>query len=366
MQDQYKIYLVYIILSILCILCIILVSIYSTGSQIADWILGSISVLIFMGMSLIIYRWEKEKKELRKMKKEMKDDINKMKLIKELTIEPEDLPRKPQKEEELIKEGLEVKTNFDKNISEFILSLLNMKTLENEIYLKQYNEYKFNLEQNLKKLNFNINPRNKDVLKELINDNIYKDTINKYNTEIDENKNNINQLFNHFINYFIEMFDKEPYNLETLADNLIKNLQKLQTVILSMKDNISYKIQFNTLIKQACNNSKLIYPYDLKTRLTALKIDYETLIGKGEVSGKGDSKIMQCLNLIKSKLIPIDELDTLKTRSYNNLINITNDYYIHKKIDWHKYVTNIKPLFNKFEENEILNWIKTCIIPNNN
>ena len=347
-------------------------SVISTGHKIADWGLGIFSVLGILAGSYLIYENKKTARVAPDSPYSGSADEwninNELLILKEmLRVKLEILNLDKESDQQKLIEGYNTIINSTIINSTFESSLLNMKKLEDNEYLEQYTKYKNNLINHLDFIQrWPKNENKKKILKELINDNIYKDTINKYNTEIDENKNNINQLFNHFINYFIEMFDKEPYNLETLADNLIKNLQKLQTVILSMKDNISYKIQFNTLIKQACNNSKLIYPYDLKTRLTALKIDYETLIGKGEVSGKGDSKIMQCLNLIKSKLIPIDELDTLKTRSYNNLINITNDYYIHKKIDWHKYVTNIKPLFNKFEENEILNWIKTCIIPNNN
>lgn len=293
MQDQYKIYLVYISLSILCILCIILVSIYSTGSQIADWILGIFSASIFMGMSLIIYRWEKEKKELRKMTIEMKDKLNKMKLNEELTKEPEDLSSKKQKEEEeeLITEGLKVKTNFDQNISNFISSLHNMQTLENNIYLENYTEYKKKLKQNLDlQILATINTGNKEILTDIINNNIYITTINKYK-DPDENLNNINELYEHFINMYTNNDDPELEELKA-DENLIHNLNKLKQVILSIENNASYKSRFDYLIQFIFHNDEKFNGTELKEPVWKLIISdniRNTKYGQGE----SDGKIMQ-------------------------------------------------------------------------
>lgn len=360
---------------ILCIVFLISVNIYITNK---DAIISTnvISTILLIGNLIMFFvnRYKRDTTEIKKMTKEMKEHLNEHKLVIENSKKNVDITLSKLQEMLVVEDKIlqldteldqqKLEDEYNKIISKFESSLLKMEELENDKYLKKYTEYKNEMNTDLTILL----QQKKDLLKELINGNIYIQTIKKYNKEIDNNKNNINQLFNHFINYFIKKFNDNPGELfNSLDDNLIKNLNKLKDVIFSMKDNISYKILFNNLIKGiAYKNEDLNRVSDLNSKLIKLEIDYETLIGKGEVSGKDDSKIMQCLNLIKSKLIPIDELDTLKTRSYNNLINITNDYYIHKKIDWHKYVTNIKPLFNKFEENEILNWIKTCIIPNNN
>jgi hypothetical protein len=260
-----------------------------------------------------------------------------------------------------VQEMLEVKMKYEIIISKFELSLSNMKKLKNNEYLEKYTKYKNKINTDLQNLlDTQTLDHNKKLLTGLINANIYIQTINKYNDKykyknsekIDENYDNINQLFNHFINYFIKMFNTNPVNYESLYENLIKDLNKLNEVILSMKDNDRYILQFNTLIKIARENKELKDNSKLKNELDKLKIDKKA-------AGEGDSKIMQCLNLIKLKLKPIDNLDMLKIRSYNNLINITNTY-INNNIDWHTYVNKINPLFDNFDEKVIINWINTC------
>ena len=280
-----------------------------------------------------------------------------------------------------VQEMLKVKMSYEIIISKFESSLSNMQTLENNIYLEKYKEYKNKINDELKILqDLQTLDHNKNFLTELINTNIYIQTINKYNDKyndknnekIDENYDNINQLFNHFINYFIKKYDTEPYNIGTLSYNVIENLQKLQTVILSMKDNNRYKLQFNSLITIASGNKELEYHSELKTILTNLRIDI-TPAGKGEGDGKNNTNnAIECFNSITSKLKPKDgNLDTLKTSSYNELIKKTKEFINNKHIDGHKYVQSIKPLFfDNIKAAEISNlinaWIETCIIPDNN
>lgn len=84
MKEQTKIYIVYIILSLLCIFGIYSILKFSTGSKEWDWFLGVLSVSIFIGMSSIIYTWKKNEKDLRKMIKEMENNLVLLKLSEEI------------------------------------------------------------------------------------------------------------------------------------------------------------------------------------------------------------------------------------------------------------------------------------------
>jgi hypothetical protein len=268
-------------------------------------------------------------------------------------------------------EMLKVKINFDQIISEFILSLHNMKTLENKIYLKQYEEYKINLEKNLKNLNSTINSGNKEILTDLINNNIYITTINKYKdldknlnniNESDKNRNNINELYKHFINMYTNNDDPELEELKA-GENLIDNLKKLQQVILSIENNASYIARFNYLIKFEFNNDEKLNGTGLKESAKGLIIPTKK-VGQGEL----DAAIMQefinnhnkCYQQIEQYLI--GDTDEDKIKNYNTLIkNIKKDNGTKEYLtDIEKYI-NINTPLDIFE-----NWKKTCIITDNN
>lgn len=289
MKDQTKIFYGIIIL---CIVCIILVSVYSTGHKVLDIFLVVISGIGILASSVYLIR--KNKKTAR-----VAPDPSPVGAAYD-----ENLDQKPLKLSEVKINILLLDTESDQQqltdryneiinsiFESFESSLLKMTNLENKEYLEKYTYYKNNL---IYYLNFiqgcPENKTNKGLLTILINNNIYKKTIDKYDPIDGENYNNIKQLFNHFINYFIKKSNEELYNLGPLSDNLIADLTKLKEVILSMTYNNIYKKQFDDLITEACNNPELNYPYDLKIRLTELKIkDYKTPAGKGE----GDVKIMR-------------------------------------------------------------------------
>ena len=364
-----------IILCIVCIVCIILVSVLSTGYKVLDYILViSSGIGILVSVVYLIY---KNKKTAKVAPDSLPNSLSG-------SADDKDLDQEPLKLSEVKINILLLDTESDQQqltdryneiinsiFESFESSLLKMTNLENKEYLEKYTYYKNNL---IHYLNFiqgcPENKTNKGLLTILINNNIYKKTIDKYDPIDGENYNNIKQLFNHFINYFIKKSNEELYNLVPLSDNLIADLTKLKEVILSMTYNNIYKKQFDDLITEACNNPELNYPYDLKIRLTELKIkDYKTPAGKGE----GDVKIMRefiyihnkCYNKIETYLI--GNTDEKKIDNYTQLMKYIIDVYnteVYNTVDYYdKILTYFKPgtPLSAFE-----NWIKTCIISNNN
>jgi hypothetical protein len=278
MQEQYKIYLVYIIVSLLCIFLIIYVSKVSTGSQIADWIVGISSGIGFMGMSIIIYRWEKTKKELRKMAKETRKELNEMKsnLVEIKAQDARYTPTMPP-DDRTVK--VVYGKDLDQKISEFILSLHNMQNLKNSEYLEQYRKYKEELKKDLE----NLDPTDNSI-----KNNIFIQTIYKYN-ETDENRNNINELYEHFINIYKNYVDDNYQN----DNNLIANLKKLKEV-LSINNNASYKNLFDYLISVTFYNDLNLNGNGTWLKKYVWELIFSDIIREKKYGkGESDGKIMQ-------------------------------------------------------------------------
>ena len=264
---------------------------------------------------------------------------------------------------------LKVKIHFDQIISNFISSLSNMQTLENNIYLEKYTEYKNNLINHLKFIQGPPkNEKNKKILTDLINDNKYIQTINKYK-DTDENLNNINELYEQFINMY-KIYTKDNYSYKNDL-NLIENLQKLKKVILSIENNASYISRFDSLISSRFYNDMELYGNGTSLKESAWKLIISDKIRNTKYGqGESDGKIMkdfieknaQCYRQIENYLI--GDTDEEKKKNYNNLMQYiryvynTDDYnttVYYEQIE--KYI-NIKTPLDIFE-----NWINTCIIP---
>ena len=280
------------------------------------------------------------------------------------------------KEEELI-----VKIHFDRIISKFISSLHNMKTLEKEKYLEKYTLYKQTLEKYLGILSRNLYnqqmfiekpDKNMKILTKLINGNIYIQTINKYK-ESDENYNNINQLYEHFINMY-KNYAKDNYYSYQNDDDLIANLEKLKEGILSIENNASYKSRFDYLISSIFYNDT-----QLNGNGTSLKESAWGLIISNDLrktkygQGESDAAIMQelinkntkCYKQIEQYLIGNTDED--KKKNYNNLMQYIRSVYGTEIYNKPLYYDNIEQYIDlKTPLDTFENWIKTCIIPNNN
>lgn len=242
-----------------------------------------------------------------------------------------------------------------------------MQKLENNEYLEKYTEYKNEMNTDLTILL----QQKKDLLKELINGNIYIQTIKKYNKEIDKNKNNINQLFNHFINMYTN-YAKDNYSYQNDFD-LIDNLQKLQQVIKNI-NNESYISQFDSLI-----SSRFYEDPNLNGNGTSLKESAWKLIITYDIrktkygKGVGDAMIMQnlinknakCYNKIEQYLI--GDTDENKFKNYNNLMKYIRSVYNTDDYNTEDYYNDILTYFKPGTPlSDFENWIKTCIIPDNN
>ena len=264
---------------------------------------------------------------------------------------------------------LKVKMSYEIIISKFESSLSNMQTLENNIYLEKYKEYKNKINDELKILqDLPTLDHNKNFLTELINTNIYIQTINKYK-DTDENLNNINELYEHFINmYKIDAKDNYSYKDDL---NLIENLQKLKKVILSIENNASYIYQFDSLISSRFHKDPDLNGNGTSLKESAWKLIFsddlrKTKYGKGE----GDSKIMQefinnhnkCYNKIETYLI--GNTDEEKKKNYNNLMQYIRGVYDTEIYDTEGYYEQIEQYIKKNTPLDTFeNWINTCIIP---